>query len=169
MARLLVKRGVRLLQLFFSGTSWDHHPGLRAGLTATCAASELPVAELLRDLKARGLHEDTVVIWSGEFGRTSTAEGDNDGRKHHSYGFTVWLAGGGVRDCVGENLMRRIASTFENVLEGVYRSLRLNSPLSRGGNATEERNTTRTRPRSGCQIRRRRPTAPNSRSEGRTV
>ena len=61
-----------------------------------CAATDRPVAGLLKDLKARGLLEDTLVVWGGEFGRTPTAEG-TDGREHHPYGFTMWLAGGGVK------------------------------------------------------------------------
>jgi hypothetical protein len=98
LARRLVERGVRFVQVYYGGSAWDHHSGqLRGGLSATCGATDLPIAGLLRDLKARGLLEDTLVIWGGEFGRTPTAEGDNNGRNHHPYGFTLWMAGGGVK------------------------------------------------------------------------
>jgi uncharacterized protein (DUF1501 family) len=75
---------------------WDQHGGLRTELPANCAATDKPIAGLLTDLKARGLLKDTLVIWGGEFGRTPTAEGNN-GREHHPFGFTMWLAGGGVK------------------------------------------------------------------------
>jgi hypothetical protein len=98
LARRLVERGVRFVQIYYGGSAWDHHSGqLHAGLSTTCGATDLPVAGLLRDLKARGLLDDTLVIWGGEFGRTPTAEGDNNGRNHHPYGFTLWMAGGGVK------------------------------------------------------------------------
>jgi uncharacterized protein (DUF1501 family) len=69
---------------------------LKQGLIDNTAASDIPIAGLIKDLKARGLLEDTLVIWGGEFGRTPTAEG-TDGREHHPFGFTMWLAGGGVK------------------------------------------------------------------------
>jgi len=97
MARRLVERGVRFVQLFFGGGAWDQHSDLRGGLARNCAATDLPVAGLLQDLKARGLLDETLVVWGGEFGRTPAAEGNNDGRNHHPYGFTMWLAGGGVK------------------------------------------------------------------------
>src|SRR5436190_9283532 len=98
MARRLVERGVRFVQVLYGGNAWDHHSGqLRSGLSTTCGATDLPIAGLLKDLKARGLLEETLVIWGGEFGRTPTAEGDNNGRNHHPYGFTRWMAGGGVK------------------------------------------------------------------------
>jgi len=98
MARRLVERGVRFVQLFDApaNNAWDHHSGLRENLPKRCAAVDQPIAALLTDLKARGLLDDTLVLWGGEFGRTPTAEG-NDGREHHPFGFTMWLAGGGVR------------------------------------------------------------------------
>ena len=98
MARRLVERGVRFVQLFDApkNNAWDHHGGLREDLPKRCAAVDQPIAALLTDLKARGLLEDTLVLWGGEFGRTPTAEGTN-GREHHPFGFTMWLAGGGVR------------------------------------------------------------------------
>jgi hypothetical protein len=98
LARRLVERGVRFVQLFDApaNNAWDHHSGLAANLPARCQAVDQPIAALLADLKSRGLLEDTLVWWGGEFGRTPTAEG-SDGREHHPFGFTMWLAGGGVR------------------------------------------------------------------------
>ncbi|HEV3166261.1 MAG TPA: DUF1501 domain-containing protein, partial [Isosphaeraceae bacterium] len=69
---------------------------LKTELPNNCAATDKPVAGLLKDLKARGLLEETLVVWGGEFGRTPTAEG-TDGREHHPFGFTMWLAGGGIK------------------------------------------------------------------------
>jgi hypothetical protein len=103
MARRLVERGVRMVQVYHTVTSkrsscqlWDQHGGLKTELPANCAATDRPMAGLLRDLKARGLLQDTLVVWGGEFGRTPTAE-NQDGREHHPFGFTMWLAGGGVK------------------------------------------------------------------------
>ena len=99
LARRLVERGVRFVQVYdtaHGNNSWDHHGGLKTNLTKSCAGVDRPIAGLLTDLKARGLLEDTLVIWGGEFGRTPTAEG-TDGREHHPFGFTMWLAGGGVK------------------------------------------------------------------------
>ncbi len=103
MARRLVERGVRCVNVYHTETShrkscqlWDQHGGLRAELPNNCAAVDRPIAGLLKDLKARGLLDDTLVIWGGEFGRTPTAE-SNDGREHHPFGFSMWLAGGGIR------------------------------------------------------------------------
>ena len=103
MARRLSERGVRMVQVYHTATSkrtscqlWDQHSGLKTELPNNCAAVDKPIAGLLRDLKARGLLQDTLVVWGGEFGRTPTAEGDN-GREHHPFGFTMWLAGGGIK------------------------------------------------------------------------
>jgi hypothetical protein len=103
MARRLVERGVRFVQVYHTVTSkrsscqlWDQHGGLTTELPANCAATDVPIAGLLKDLKARGLLQDTLVIWGGEFGRTPTAEGTN-GREHHPFGFSMWLAGGGIK------------------------------------------------------------------------
>jgi hypothetical protein len=103
MARRLVERGVRFVQVYHTQTSkrsscqlWDQHGGLKTELPANCAAVDTPIAGLLRDLKSRGLLDETLVIWGGEFGRTPTAEG-KDGREHHPFGFTMWLAGGGIK------------------------------------------------------------------------
>jgi len=103
MARRLSERGVRFVQVYHTQTSkrsscqlWDQHGGLREELPANCAATDAPIAGLLKDLKSRDLLKDTLVVWGGEFGRTPTAEGNN-GREHHPFGFTMWLAGGGVK------------------------------------------------------------------------
>jgi hypothetical protein len=95
LARRLVERGVRFVQIFHE--SWDHHGGLTAGLKGSCGATDRPSAALVKDLKARGLLDDTLVIWGGEFGRTPMVQGGNDGRDHHPNCFTMWLAGGGVK------------------------------------------------------------------------
>ena len=95
LARRLVERGVRCVQLFHE--AWDHHGGLVGGLKEQCGATDKPTAALLRDLKQRGLLDDTLVIWGGEFGRTPMVQGGNDGRDHHPNCFSMWLAGGGVK------------------------------------------------------------------------
>ena len=103
MARRLAERGVRFVQVYHTQTSrrsscqlWDQHGSLREELPLNCAATDRPIAALISDLKGRGLLDDTLVIWGGEFGRTPTAEGNN-GREHHPFGFTMFLAGGGVK------------------------------------------------------------------------
>ena len=99
LARRLVERGVRFVQLYHTTGGfqpWDQHSGLKAGHEKNAFATDQPIAGLMLDLKARGLLDDTLVVWGGEFGRTPTAEG-KDGRDHHPFGFTMWLAGGGVR------------------------------------------------------------------------
>jgi len=99
LARRLVERGVRFVQLYHTTGGfqpWDQHSNLKGGHAANARATDLPIAALLQDLKAGGLLEETLVIWGGEFGRTPAAEGA-DGRDHHPYGFSMWLAGGGVR------------------------------------------------------------------------
>ncbi len=95
MARRLVERGVRFVQIFHE--SWDHHGGLKAGLKAQCEKTDKPAAALIKDLKQRGLLEDTLVIWGGEFGRTPMTQDGNDGRDHHPNCFTMWMAGGGLK------------------------------------------------------------------------
>jgi len=99
LARRLVERGVRFVQLYHTSGGfqpWDQHSDLKGGHARNALATDRPIASLLQDLQARGLLEETLVIWGGEFGRTPAAEGTN-GRDHHPYGFTMWLAGGGVR------------------------------------------------------------------------
>lgn len=98
LARRLAERGVRFIQLYHPG--WDQHGGLPGGIRNQCRETDQPTAALLGDLKQRGLLEDTLVIWGGEFGRTNYCQGklsSNFGRDHHPRCFTVWMAGGGVR------------------------------------------------------------------------
>jgi uncharacterized protein (DUF1501 family) len=94
MARKLVEAGVRFIELTHG--NWDQHFNLKATLQRNCNQVDKPVAGLLADLKARGLLKDTLVIWGGEFGRTPHSQGD-DGRDHNNKGFTMWMAGGGVK------------------------------------------------------------------------
>jgi hypothetical protein len=96
MARRLVERGVRFVQLFLAGQPWDTHNNNAANTRKICEQTDLPVAGLLTDLKQRGLLDSTLVFWGGEFGRTPGAQ-NRDGRDHHPYGFSVWLAGGGIK------------------------------------------------------------------------
>ena len=100
LARRLVERGVRFVELI-SGTNvgqdWDDaHTDLTGSHTRMCGKTDRPIAGLLRDLKSRGMLDSTLVIWGGEFGRTPLSQGDN-GRDHHPYGFSMWMAGGGVK------------------------------------------------------------------------
>ncbi|HEY3965418.1 MAG TPA: DUF1501 domain-containing protein [Planctomycetaceae bacterium] len=95
LARRLVERGVRFVQLFHE--SWDQHGNLVADLKKNCEETDRPCAALIKDLKQRGLLEDTLVVWGGEFGRTPMVQGGNDGRDHHPSAFTMWLAGGGIK------------------------------------------------------------------------
>jgi hypothetical protein len=98
MARRFLERGVRFVQVTHSDSEvqWDQHSDLYQGHTKNAAEVDKPIAGFLADLKARGLLRDTLVLWGGEFGRTPTAQG-NDGRDHNPHGFTMWLAGGGVK------------------------------------------------------------------------
>ena len=98
-ARRLVERGVRFIELTCpggNGDRWDQHGGLVDGHSKNAKSVDKPIAALLADLKQRGLFENTLVIWSGEFGRTPFAQGAN-GRDHNPYGFSIWMAGGGVK------------------------------------------------------------------------
>lgn len=95
LARRLVERGVRFVQLFHE--AWDQHGNLKADLTKNCKNTDQACAALIKDLKQRGMLEDTLVIWGGEFGRTPMVQGGDDGRDHHPNAFTMWLAGGGVK------------------------------------------------------------------------
>lgn len=94
LARRMVESGVRFVEI--TSPRWDHHRNLKNDLPANCQSIDKPVAGLLRDLKDKGLLESTLVIWGGEFGRTPYAQG-NDGRDHNNKGFTMWMAGGGVK------------------------------------------------------------------------
>jgi hypothetical protein len=99
LARRMVERGVRFVQLLHRG--WDQHGNLPGQIRGQCRDVDRPSAALVEDLKARGLLDDTLVIWGGEFGRTVYSQGaltrDNYGRDHHGRCFTIWLAGGGIR------------------------------------------------------------------------
>lgn len=105
MARRLIERGVRFVELSClpqklgggqGANPWDQHGGLESGHGAMALQVDQPIAGLIKDLKARGLFEETLIVWSGEFGRTPFQQGSN-GRDHNPYGFSLWLAGGGVR------------------------------------------------------------------------
>ncbi|MFO0797934.1 MAG: DUF1501 domain-containing protein [Gemmataceae bacterium] len=93
-ARRLVEAGVRFVEVNLGG--WDHHVNLKESLERNCAAVDQPAAALLTDLKRRGLLDDTLVMWGGEFGRTPAAQGAN-GRDHNNKGYSMWMAGGGVK------------------------------------------------------------------------
>lgn len=100
-ARRLVERGVRFVQLLNPGQSWDHHGGILKALPNTCAEVDQPSAALVKDLKARGLLDSTVVFWGGEMGRLPVIQDDTGpakvGRDHNTYGFSAWVAGGGFK------------------------------------------------------------------------
>jgi hypothetical protein len=96
LARRLVERGVRFVQLYSgAGSHWDAHSNIEKNHGTLCAQTDRPIAGLLKDLKQRGLLDETLVVWGGEFGRTPMSE-KGDGRDHNPYGFTMWMAGGGV-------------------------------------------------------------------------
>ena len=115
LARRLVERGVRFIQVYSGGShnddNWDAHGDLVANHTKHAGATDLPIAGLLQDLKQRGLLEETLVVWGGEFGRQPTAEYDvGTGRDHNSMGFTMWMAGGGVKGGVSVGATDEIGS-----------------------------------------------------------
>ncbi|QDT41621.1 hypothetical protein Pan241w_16840 [Gimesia alba] len=95
MARRFAERGVRFVQITHS-YKWDQHSGLKTAIPRNAKEVDQPIAALLKDLKSRGLLEDTLVLWGGEFGRTPVSQGD-DGRDHNPQGYTMWMAGGGVK------------------------------------------------------------------------
>ena len=98
MARRMAERGVRFIQLYHPG--WDQHGGIPGGIRGQCKETDQPTAALLKDLKQRGLLDDTLVIWGGEFGRTNYCQGKfgtNFGRDHHPRCFSMWMAGGGIK------------------------------------------------------------------------
>jgi uncharacterized protein (DUF1501 family) len=95
LARRLIERGVRFVELFHE--AWDQHGNLVNDLRANCKDTDQACAALVKDLKQRGLLEDTLVVWGGEFGRTPMVQGGSDGRDHHPNAFTMWLAGGGIK------------------------------------------------------------------------
>ncbi len=93
LARRMAERGVRFIQLYHRG--WDHHGGIKANIAGTAREVDQPTAALIKDLKQRGLLDDTLILWGGEFGRTPMAQGN--GRDHHIKGFSMFLCGGGVK------------------------------------------------------------------------
>ena len=93
LARRLAERGVRFIQLYHR--DWDHHGGVREGVALKAEEIDRPCAALIKDLKQRGMFEETLIVWGGEFGRTPMAQGN--GRDHHIKGFSIWLAGGGIK------------------------------------------------------------------------
>ena len=95
LSRRLIERGVRFVQVFHE--AWDQHGGLVGDLRKNCQNTDRASAALVRDLKQRGLLDDTLVVWGGEFGRTPMVQGGSDGRDHHPNCFTMWLAGGGTK------------------------------------------------------------------------
>ena len=100
MARRLVERGVRLVQIYIEGQIWDNHAAIEKGLRYACGKTDQPAAALLQDLKERGLLDTTLVVWGGEFGRLPIAQqpkAGDVGRDHGPSGFSVWMAGGGVK------------------------------------------------------------------------
>jgi hypothetical protein len=112
LARRLVERGVRFVQLYHE--AWDQHGNLKKDLRQNCKDTDQACAALVNDLKQRGMLNDTLVIWGGEFGRTPMVQGGDDGRDHHPNAFTMWLAGGGIKpglvmgesDDLGFNVVR---------------------------------------------------------------
>ena len=99
-ARRLVERGVRFVQMFLGGQPWDTHQDIRKNLPAVCNRTDQPAAALVKDLKQRGMLDTTLVHWGGEIGRLPVCEGVMDaqsGRDHNGQGFSIWLAGGGIR------------------------------------------------------------------------
>lgn len=114
LARRLAERGVRFIQLYHR--DWDHHGAIRDHVAGTANEVDRPAAALLTDLKQRGMLDDTLVIWGGEFGRTPMAQGN--GRDHHSKGFSIWLAGGGIRGGISHGNTDELGyNAVENIVE----------------------------------------------------
>src|SRR3954449_7533994 len=117
LARRLAERGVRFIQLYHR--DWDFHDSLRKHMPELCESADKPTAALITDLKQRGMLDDTPIIWGGEFGRTPMAQGD--GRDHHIKGFSIWMAGGGIKggivhgatDDLGYNAVEDVVSIHD--------------------------------------------------------
>jgi uncharacterized protein (DUF1501 family) len=113
LARRMAERGVRFIQLYHRG--WDQHYNLPSDLRLQCGDVDQPAAALIRDLKQRGMLDDTLVVWGGEFGRTTYSQGKleptNHGRDHHGRCFTMWLAGGGIKPGISSARPTTFAST----------------------------------------------------------
>lgn len=121
LARRLAERGVRFIQVYHAG--WDHHSNVEGGLRGQCGKTDQACAGLIQDLKQRGLLEDTLVVWGGEFGRTpmveaSAALGRSLGRDHHPQAFTMWFAGGGIRS--GQTFGKTDDLGFNVIEDGVH-------------------------------------------------
>jgi len=113
LARRLAERGVRFIQLYHR--DWDHHGGVKEGIRLKAEEIDRPCAALITDLKNRGMLDDTLIVWGGEFGRTPMAQGD--GRDHHMKGFSVWLAGGGIKGGVSHGATDDLGyASVENVV-----------------------------------------------------
>jgi hypothetical protein len=104
LARRLAERGVRFIQLYHR--DWDHHSGVKANVVIKAQETDRPTAALIQDLKQRGMLDDTLVVWGGEFGRTPMSQGD--GRDHHIKGFSFLLAGGGIKGGISLRRHRRV-------------------------------------------------------------
>jgi hypothetical protein len=114
MARRLAERGVRFIQLYHR--DWDHHGGIRDGIRGSASEVDQGMAALLKDLRQRGMLDDTLVVWGGEFGRTPMAQGN--GRDHHIKGFSMWLAGGGIKPGITYGSTDELGyNAVENVVE----------------------------------------------------
>ncbi len=120
-ARRLVERGVRFVQVYHGSNggagNWDAHSNLKVGHERLCKQVDQPIGALLKDLKARGLLDETLVVWASEFGRTPGSQLSN-GRDHHPYGFTIWMAGGGIRGGVAHGKTDELG--FHSVEERHY-------------------------------------------------
>jgi hypothetical protein len=131
LARRLVERGVRFIQIYSGGAhnddNWDAHGDLVANHTKHAAQTDRPIAGLLNDLKQRGLLDETLVVWGGEFGRQPTAEYDvGTGRDHNSYGFTMWMAGGGIKGGVSVGTTDELGA---NAVENPFHVKRLHATV----------------------------------------
>lgn len=114
LARRLAERGVRFIQVYHR--AWDHHGGIRNAMRGTAAEVDRASAALVKDLKQRGMLDDTLVIWGGEFGRTPMAQGN--GRDHHIQGYSMWLAGGGIRSGIAHGATDEFGyNAVENVVQ----------------------------------------------------
>ena len=133
LARRLVERGVRFVELYSgSGSGWDAHNDLDKNHAQRCQETDVPIAGLLTDLKARGLLDSTLVVWGGEFGRTPFNEKGN-GRDHNPWGFTMWMAGGGIKKRPGHRAHRRDRPARRGAPGARARSARDHSVVPRAG------------------------------------
>jgi uncharacterized protein (DUF1501 family) len=113
LARRLAERGVRFIQLYHR--DWDHHGGIKAGIKTIAKEVDRPAAALIKDLKDRGMLDETLVIWGGEFGRTPMAQGE--GRDHHIKGFSIWMAGGGIQGGISHGATDELGyNAVENIV-----------------------------------------------------